>query len=62
MQKGFEMLKITGKYREISDWDLIFYYEQSVIEYYKHYNKEIKLNYIKKLEDLREEVLKRMGW
>jgi hypothetical protein len=56
------MLKITRKYREISDWDLIFYYEQAVIEYYKHYNKKVKRNYIKKLEDLRKEILKRMGW
>ena len=56
------MKKTTRKFREIADWDIIFYYEQAVIEYHKHYKHNIAQKYIKNLEALRIEIMKRMGW
>lgn len=41
---------------KLSDWDLLFKYEQSVIEYAKNYK------YISEVEKYRKEITTRLGW
>jgi len=46
----------------LNDWDLIFLYEESLKEYFKHHKKILKEKSIKDVELYRKEILKRLGW
>jgi hypothetical protein len=48
--------------QNLSDWNLIFLYENALKEYFKHYKFTLKQKSIKDVEIYRKEILKRMGW
>lgn len=53
---------MQGNVKDLSDWELLFEYEDAVINYGTRIKLHTKHKASKKLELYRKEVIKRLGW